>query len=143
MRHAVVVTGVRPKHKAEHGTHMTLELRLADPARNLEFWQAVSVFGRRQSGQQMIVFFREEERAELGSAGFPTNIAVNMDAQFRAETLYRRALKHAAPNRQMKALVQKALKWHPCHKAARAQWSKHNFQPALHAPPYEQCESTQ
>ena len=130
-RHALVVTCARHKDKRHPNGEAIHELRLADPAKNRQFWVSSVSFERQQSGQQMIVLFKEHERADLGSAGFPTNIAVNMDAQFRAETVYRRALKHRSANSQMKSLLETALKWHPCHRAARKLWTQSKFTPSL------------
>lgn len=139
-RHAVVVTGVRRKEVPADNSNATLELRLADPSRHTHTWVSANTFGTQQSGQQMIVLFQKSEGDTLSSHGFPTKIAAQMDAQFRAETLFRRALKHSAPNAQMRALLGAALKWQPCHKAARTTWAKHNFKPAAQTAPLVHCD---
>lgn len=141
-RHALVVTGVRKTEGPYPNGGGMHELRLADPAKNRQYWVSALKFEDRQSGQQMMVLFREHERNTLGSAGFPTNIAAKMDAQFRAETVYRRALKHGAPNAQMKSLLKTALKWQPCHKAARNLWVQSKFTPKLPNETLQACGAT-
>jgi hypothetical protein len=139
-RHAVAVTGVRHAAVLTDGLTTMTEYRLADPAQHTHNWVSARDFERQQSGQQMIVLFKKSEMIDLSSSGFPTKIATKMDAQFRAETLYRRALKHSTPNAQMKSLLEKALEWQPCHGAARAKWDRLQVQLEPRATPMVKCK---
>ena len=119
-RHAVAITGSQ-REAGENGCSNTLsKLRVSDSRDGRHRWVIASGLSAQQSRGQLLVFYAPESRAKLSAEGFPLKTAQAIDAQYRAEVLYRRALKHATPNTQQKVLLEDALNHNACHAQAYA-----------------------
>ncbi len=118
-RHAVTVTG-RKRVAAHKGCSTALKaLQINDSRTAKTRWVSAQAFKASQSEQQLVVFYRPNERQRLGAAGFPVAVAQKIDRRFRAQTLLRRANKHRKPNRQMLTLLRRAVELDPCFKRSR------------------------
>ena len=58
--------------------------------------------------QQMLVVFPPSDKDKLDDAGFPTQIAEQVDKRFRSNALIKRAESHGEMNDQAKTLLNKA-----------------------------------
>ena len=114
-RHAVAITGSQRKMTAEGCSKTLSKLRVSDSKRGQHRWVSADDLTKQQSGDQLLVFYRKADMAQLTRQGFPLNTAQGIDARYRAEVLYRRAVKHVAPNTQQANLLKGALKHDPCH----------------------------
>ena len=125
-RHAITVTGAR-RVAGEDGrcTTALAALQVYDPRTDVTRWQPAKGFAARQSVEQLIVFFRPEERARLDDAGFPLPPAEAVDRRFRSQALIHRAQAHQAPNPQSIRLLQQAVEADPSFETAQVVLAQH------------------
>ena len=125
-RHAITVTGAR-RVAGEDGrcTTALAALQVYDPRTDVTRWQSAKAFAARQSVEQLIVFFRPEEREQLDDAGFPLPPAEAVDRRFRSQALVHRAQAHQAPNTQSIRLLQQAVEADPSYEKAQVNLAQH------------------
>jgi hypothetical protein len=107
-KHAVTIIGIQ-KDQSLKLTH----LQIADPNQPQAQWLTIEAFQAMHQDQHFLVFFREEERSQLSSARFPTELAERFDRQFRKTALILKANEHQTPNPQKQSLLKQALSYDP------------------------------
>ena len=96
-------------------------------------------FAQAQSKEQLLVFFRPEERTRLLHSRFPLAVAESVNRRFRANELIRRAKKHKRPGRQMLTLLRRAVLVDPCYSIARDIYHRRAHQADGYHEPIPNC----